>query len=323
MINRRQLLALASAGPLLAGRAMAQTSPSQAIRLIVPYVPGGGTDTLARLISPYIGDEFSQSVIVDNRGGGGSTIGTLAVARAQPDGQTIGLIDAAFVSNPALYRRLPYDSVRDFTPICLVATSPLVLCVHPGVEARSLKELVELARRQPGKLTFGSAGVGGATHIAGEQLRIEARIDIVHVPYKGAGQQLTDLLGGQTTMGFFVPGVAKAHIDAGRLRALGVTGSRSPLFPDIETLPEAGYPRVEASGMNGLVAPKGTPQDYVQRLGGAINRALATEALKRRLVDGGFVPAGGSPADFAAYLDNAMKRMAVTIQTAGIEPMTL
>ena len=292
--------------------------------MIVPYVPGGGTDTLARLLAPHIGEALGQAVVVENRAGAGSTIGTQLVARAEPDGHTIGMIDAAFIANPALYTRLPYDTLRDLTPVVFVATSPFVLCVHPDVKAANVQELVQVAKANPGKLTFGSAGQGGGTHIAGEQLRMAAGTEIVHVPYKGGGQQLADLIGGQVTMGFFVPSVAKAQVDAGKLRAIAVTGpKRSLLFPNAPTLSEAGLAKVDAGGLNGLVVPTGTPQEFVAKLNQAVVQALNTESVSRRLHDTGYVPVGGTPQDFENYLRNAIAGMKATIEAAGIQPQGL
>ncbi len=318
-MNIRSLIAVFSSLALIAiGTAHAQSGGQ--IRMIVPYVPGGGTDTLARLLAPAIGAEFGQQVIVDNRPGAGSTIGTQIVARAAPDGQTIGMIDAAFVSNPGLYSKLPYDTLKDFVHVVMVATSPLVLCVHPEVKATRLAELLALAKADPGKLSFGSAGRGGGTHLAGEQLRTAAAIDILHVPYKGAGQQINDLLGGQTTMGFFVPGVAKGHIDSGRFRALAVTGSkRLEIFPGVASFAEAGYPSVDASGMNGIVAPAGTPRETVMRLNAAVVRALQAPEMQKRLHDMGFQAAAGSPEDFTRMLQAGIPKMTAVIRAAGIQ----
>ena len=315
---RRLIVLFMALACLSIGGARAQTG--QPIRMIVPYVPGGGTDTLARLLAPAIGEEFAQQVVVDNRAGAGSRIGTELVARAAPDGRTIGMIDAAFVSNPGLYSKLPYDTLKDFVHVALVATSPLVLAVHPDVKATSVSELLALAKTSPGKLSFGSAGRGGGTHLAGEQLRMAAGLDIVHVPYKGAGQQVTDLLGGQTTMGFFVPSVAKGHIDSGRFRALAVTGSkRVELFPNVTSFAELGLPSVDASGMNGIVAPAGTPRDIVMRINGAVVRALQGADIQRRLRDTGFQAVGVTPEDFSRMLQSAIPKMTEVIRAAGIQ----
>lgn len=321
---RRRLLAAGSAAILLPGALLAQPGDSRPIRMIVPYVPGGGTDTLARLLAPIIGEAFGQSVVVENRAGAGSTIGTQIIARAAPDGRTIGMIDAAFIANPALYVGLPYDTLQDLQAVVFVATSPFVLCVHPDVKAQTVQQLVQLAKAEPGKLTFGSAGQGGGTHIAGEQLKMAADVDIVHVPYKGGGQQLTDLVGGQTTMGFFVPSVAKPQIDAGRLRALAVTGNeRSSLFPDAPTLADAGLGQVNAGGLNGIVVPSGTSADFIARLNRVVDQALKGDTVRRRLIDTGYKPEGGSPGQFEDYLKTAIPRMKAFIQAAGIQPQRL
>jgi tripartite-type tricarboxylate transporter receptor subunit TctC len=317
MLIRKLVLSIAALACLSVGTAGAQTGQ---IRMIVPYVPGGGTDTLARLVAPAIGEEFGQPVVVENRAGAGSTIGTQLVARAAPDGRTIGMIDAAFVSNPGLYSKLPYDTLNDFVHVVFVATSPLVLAVHPDVKASSVNELIALAKANPGKLTFGSAGRGGGTHLAGEQLKMAAGIDITHVPYKGAGQQVTDLLGGQTTMGFFVPAIAKGHIESGRFRALAVTGpKRLDLYPNVASFTELGMPGVDASGMNGIVAPAGTPRETVTRINGAVVRALQTPEIQKRLRDTGFQVVGGSPEDFTRMLRTAIPKMTAVIKAAGIK----
>ncbi len=316
---RKLVLPIAALACLSIGTAGAQTG--QQIRMIVPYVPGGGTDTLARLVAPAISEEFGQPVVIENRAGAGSTIGTQLVARAAPDGRTIGMIDAAFVSNPGLYSKLPYDTLNDFVHVVFVATSPLVLAVHPEVKAGNVRELIALAKANPGKLTFGSAGRGGGTHLAGEQLRMAADIDITHVPYKGAGQQVTDLLGGQTTMGFFVPSVAKGHIESGRFRALGVTGAkRLELFPNVPSFAELGMRSIDASGMNGIVAPAGTPRETVMRINGAVVRALQSADIQKRLRDTGFQIVGGSPEDFTRMLRTAIPKMTEVIRAAGIKP---
>jgi tripartite-type tricarboxylate transporter receptor subunit TctC len=317
MLIRKLVLSIAALACLSVGTAGAQTGQ---IRMIVPYVPGGGTDTLARLVAPAIGEEFGQPVVVENRAGAGSTIGTQLVARAAPDGRTIGMIDAAFVSNPGLYSKLPYDTLNDFVHVVFVATSPLVLAVHPDVKASTVPELIALAKANPGKLTFGSAGRGGGTHLAGEQLKIAAGIDITHVPYKGAGQQVTDLLGGQTTMGFFVPAIAKGHIESGRFRALAVTGpKRLDLYPNVPSFTELGMPSVDASGMNGIVAPAGTPKDIVTRINGAVVRTLQNPEIQKRLRDTGFQVVGGSPEDFTRMLRTAIPKMTAVIKAAGIK----
>ena len=298
----------------------AQAVISHPMRMIVPYVPGGGTDTLSRIVAPFITEEFGHPVVLDNRPGGGSTIGTQIVARANPDGYTIGMIDAAFVANPSLYTKLPYDTLKDFMHVVRVATAPLVLCVHPTVQATSVKDLTALAKASPGKLTFGSAGNGTGVHIAGEQLRKAAGIDILHVPYKGAGQQVTDLLGGQITMGFMIPSVGRPHISAGKLRALALTGSkRSKALPQVITFAEAGFPSVDAATMNGIIAPAGTPRDFVQRLNGTIVRALRRQDIQDKLVELGFDVAGGTPEEFTAWLRTEIAKLSKVVKESGVK----
>ncbi|MGE5465569.1 MAG: Bug family tripartite tricarboxylate transporter substrate binding protein, partial [Methanocella sp.] len=240
-LSIRLLVACAATAAMLT--AQAQTQITRPIRIIVPYVPGGGTDTLTRLIGPYISEEFGQQVVIDNRPGGSSTIGTQLVAKAHPDGEVIGMIDAAFVINPSLLGTLPYDTIRDFAPISLIAVSPLVLCVHPQLPVKSVKDLIALAKSKPGKIHFGSAGNGTAVHLAGEQFRSVTGIDIVHVPYKGAGQAITDLIGGQIEMAFSTQSSVKQYVSAGRLRALAITTpKRTTVMPEVMTFTEAGYP---------------------------------------------------------------------------------
>ncbi|MGH8617339.1 MAG: tripartite tricarboxylate transporter substrate binding protein [Burkholderiales bacterium] len=306
------LAALGSTGVL------AQTQITRPIRFIVPYVPGGGTDTLTRLLGPFISDEFGQQVIVDNRAGGSSTIGTQIVARANPDGHTIGMIDAAFLVNPSLIGKLPYATPQDFAPVVLVATAPLVLAVNPGVKANTVKELVALAKAQPGKLSFGSAGNGTAVHLAGEQLRSAAGIDLVHIPYKGAGQSVVDVLGGQLTMVFMTQSVAKGHHATGKLRALAITSPRrTQVMPEIATFTEAGYPAVDAATINGILAPAGTPRDFVLRLNGVVNKALKTPELQGKLADLGFESAGGTPEQFAAWIRTELVKWGKVVKDSG------
>jgi len=243
MFSRRTWLA--ASGSLigaLAARAVpafAQDYPSKPVRVIVPYAAGGATDTLARLVATRIDQELKQSVVIDNRGGGASQVGTQAVATAAPDGYTIGMIDSAFTINPGLFAgKLPYDTRKDFAPVSLVATAPLVFVVHPSVEAKSAQELVALARRKPG-MTYALPGLGTPVHLAGEQLRQATGIEVVSVPYRGAGPSIADFIAGQVQMTFAtVPSILE-HVRAGRARALAMVGQRSPLLPDVPTMAEA------------------------------------------------------------------------------------
>ena len=310
------LAILNGAGAL--AQTQAPTQITRPIRFIVPYVPGGGTDTLTRLLAPYISDAFGQQVIVDNRAGGSSTIGTQIIARANPDGHTIGMIDAAFLVNPSLIGKLPYETPKDFTPVVLVATAPLVLVVHPAVKAATVKELVALARAQPGKLSYGSAGNGTAVHLAGEQLQSAAGIKLVHVPYKGAGQSVIDVLGGQLTMVFTTQSAGKGHVAAGKLRALAITSpKRTSVLPEVATFTEAGYPGVDAATINGILAPAGTPRDFVLRLNGVVLKALNTPELQTKFTDLGFEREGGTPEQFAAWIRAELVKWGKVVRDSG------
>lgn len=317
-MKRKLLIACAAVAALACHSANAQTSITKPIRLIVPYVPGGSTDTLARLLGPYIGEGFGQQVVVENRGGANSTIGTQAVAQAAPDGYTIGLIDSAFVVNPSLLDNLPYDTMKDFTPVALVAHSPLVMLVNPKVPANTVKELVALAKAQPGKLFFGSAGNGTAVHLAGEQLRAAGGVDIVHVPYKGSGQSIMALLAGDVTMMSTVQSTAKPYVTSGKLRALAITSpQRTAVMPEVMTFTEAGFAQVDVMTSNGIIGPAGLPKDYVQRLNAAVNRGLQNPAFQEKLRELGFERAGGPPEEFADWIRKEIPKWAKVVKESG------
>jgi tripartite-type tricarboxylate transporter receptor subunit TctC len=317
MMKRRSMVAAVALVSVTAA-VQAQTPITRPIRIIVPYVPGGGTDTLTRLIGPYMSEEFAQQVIIDNRPGGSSTIGTQLVAKAQPDGEVIGMIDAAFVINPSLLGALPYDTLKDFAPISLIAVSPLVLCVHPQLPVKSVKELVALAKSRPGKIHFGSAGNGTAVHLAGEQFRSVTGTDIVHVPYKGAGQAITDLIGGQIEMAFSTQSSVKQYVSAGRLRALAITTpKRTTVMPEVMTFTEAGYPGVDAKTINGLVGPAGTPRDYIARVHRAVQKALRQPEFQAKLAELGFEQVGNTPEEFAKYIRTEIEKWGRVVKASG------
>lgn len=303
----------------IAGAAPAQTKVTRPIRLIVPLAPGGGTDTIARLLAPYISEEFGQQVVIDNRGGGGTTIGTQMIARATPDGHTLGMVDSAFVINPGLLSKLPYDTLKDFAPISLVRAAPLFLLVNSATPVSSFIEFMTYAKARPGKVTFGAA-TGSGIHLAGEQLRAATGFDLTHVPYKGGGPVLAELSGGQITMAFFTGGVARPYVASGRLRPLATTSpKRSPIFPDVVTFTEAGYPSVNSVTINGLVAPAGTPRDYVMRLNALVTRVLRSRELEKRLPDLDSEAGGGMPEDFARFIRTEAAKWHKVIQSAGIK----
>ena len=260
MLTRRAWLAGSALGALLARTAFAQDYPARPVRVIVPYPPGGATDVLGRLLAPRIEQELKQSFVIDNRGGGASQVGTQAIATAPADGYTIGLIDSAFTINPGLFAgKLPYDTLKDFAAVSLVATAPLVLVAHPSLDVKTAQELVALAKQKPGSLTFALPGLGTPVHLAAEQLRQIAGIEVVTVPYRGAGPSIADFIGGQVQMTFAtVPSILE-HVRAGRARALGMVGERSPLLPDVPTMAQAGLAGIDAALMFGLVVPAARP----------------------------------------------------------------
>ena len=281
----RHLAVMASA-LILTAPALAQTKHTRPIRLIVPYVPGGGSDTIGRILAPYITDEFGQQVVIDNRGGANSTIGTHLIARAAPDGHTFGMIDSAFVINPAVQDKLPYDTLKDFSPIALVRAAPLVLLTHPSMPVTNLKEFIAYAKARPGKLTYGSAGTGSGQHMAGAQFHKAAGLDIIHVPYKGSGQAMADLLGAQIALMYITQSVANPHIAGGKLRPLAISSAKRSRFnQDVITFAEAGFPSVNAVTINGIVAPAGMPRDVVQRLNALVTRLLKSRELEKKLPD--------------------------------------
>jgi tripartite-type tricarboxylate transporter receptor subunit TctC len=322
MLTRREWLAatVSTLGALAARPALAQDYPAKPVRVIVPYAAGGATDTLARLVATRIDTELKQSVVIDNRGGGASQVGTQAIATAPPDGYTIGMIDSAFTINPGLFAgKLPYDTRKDFAPISLVATAPLVFVVHPSVPANSAQELVALAKQKPG-MTYALPGLGTPVHLAGEQLRQATGIDVVSVPYRGAGPSIADFVAGQVQMTFAtVPSILE-HVRAGRARALGMVGERSPLLPDVPTMAEAGLGAVDAALMFGLVAPAATPQAIVDRLSEAAAVCVTTDPLRSRLVALGFVPIGSKPEGLRARVDAEITKWSRIIEAGNIKP---
>ncbi|MGJ7490514.1 Bug family tripartite tricarboxylate transporter substrate binding protein [Variovorax sp. ZT4R33] len=323
--NRRSLILGGAAFPLGAligtpSLAFADTKP--AVRLIVPYPPGAATDTLGRLMAQALEPATKAPVIVDNRAGAGTQIGTRAVATAAPDGQTLGFVDTAFVINPGLLgTALPYDTERDFVPISLMATAPLVLIVHSAVPVTTIKEFVALSKAKPGGFNYGSAGVGSAPHLAGEQLRKAAAIDINHVPYRGGGTVLNDLLAGHIQFGFTTVPTMIDHIRAGTVRALAVTGARrAAQLPDVPTMQEAGLPSVDATPIFGLIGPAKLPPATVSQLAAAAANAVRTGALHQKLTELGFVPVGSSSDEFKTRIRQEIEKWTAVVKAGNIKP---
>jgi len=298
----------------------AETYPLRPVRIIVAYAPGGGSDQLARLVAPRLTQEFGQQFIVDNRPGGNTLIAMQLLAAAPADGYTLGVIDTAFVINPPLMGKLPYDSTRSFAPVTLLATSPFVLAVHPSLAAKNMAELVALARAKPGQLSFSSAGPGTGTRIASDQFGKAAGIRILQIPYKGGSPSAAALIGGEVHASFATLPLMYTQISAGRARALAVTGpQRYAQLPEVPTLAEAGYREVTASGFWGVVTPAGVPQTILNRLNQAMGRYLQTaelrEALAQRHFEGG--QSGMSAAEFGGFLRTELARWEKSVRETG------
>jgi tripartite-type tricarboxylate transporter receptor subunit TctC len=303
-----------------AATASAQGYPAKPVRFVVPYAPGGSTDTLARTIGVKLTDLLGQQVVVDNRPGASGNIGMEIVAHALPDGYTIVLgYIANLAIDPSLYSKMPYDPVRDFAPITQLASSPNVLVAHPSVPVTSFKDL--LVKAKQGQFNFASAGVGSVGHLTGELLNQMAGVRMVHVPYKGSGQAVTDLLGGHVQLMFSGFSSTLPHIKAGRLRALAVTGAqRSPAAPDVPTIAESGFPGFEATAWYGVLAPAKTPKPVVSRLHDDIVKVLQEPDVKNRLSGLGFEIVGSTPEQFSAYIKSEIKKWAKAVKASGAKP---
>lgn len=297
----------------------AHTYPTKPIRLVVPVAAGGGTDFTARLLGQKLAEAWGQSVIVDNRPGAAGNIGVEIVAKATPDGYTLVMPITSFPINPSLYEKLPFDTVKDFSPVVLAASAPLLLVVNPSLPAKSVRELVALAKSKPGQLNFANSGSGTTGHLAGELFKRMAGVDIVSVAYKGGGPAITALLGGEVEMFFAtIPGVV-GHVKAGKLRALGVTSAkRVAELPDIPTVAESGLPGFEVIGWFGIFAPAGTPRSVITRLNGELAKILQMPDVRERLAGHGLIPGGGTPEQLGAFLKSEIARWAKLIKEAGI-----
>ena len=300
--------------------AAAATFPARPVRMIVPLAPGGGSDIVARIAAAALGDAWGQSIVVDNRPGAGSVVGTAIAAKALPDGHTLLVSSSSLAISPALYKELPYDLRRDFAPVTLLASQPSALAVHVSVPAASARELIALAKAQPGRLAYGSAGPGSATHLGSELFRIAGGIELLHLPYKSAGLATNALLSGEaqvllTNMASVLP-----HIKGGRLRVLGVTSlKRSPLAPDVPTVAESGLPKFEYLTWYGMVVPAGTPRPVVDVIARDTSRALRAPAFLDRFTQQGLDLLVTSPAEFGRFLDAELQRWDAVVRKAGIK----
>jgi tripartite-type tricarboxylate transporter receptor subunit TctC len=302
-----------------AAAAHAQQWPSKAIRVVVNFPPGGAADQIARGVAPPLGEALGQPVVVENRPGANGNIGAEAVAKSAPDGYTLLMSSGgAFSVNPHLYTRLPFDPLKDLVPVAAAARILVFLVVKPDLPVKSVEEFVALARASPGRLSYGSPGSGSSPHIAGEMFKRAAKVDVVHVPYKGAAPALTDLLGGQLDF-MFDPGIGLGHVRAGKLRLLAVgSPKRSPLFPDAPTVAEAGMAGFDADSWFGFYAPAGVPADILGRLNRELNRALQTPPVRDRILAIGGEPVAMSAAEFAEVQRKDRERFGVVVREAGI-----
>ena len=316
MIRRAMLVAAVLS---LCSHAVAQSWPTRPLRLIVPTAPGGGTDFTGRLVAAKLSESLGQQVVVENRGGGGGSVGADNAAKATPDGYTLLLGSiATHAVNPALYKKLPYDQIKDFAPVSLIGTVPNVLVVHPSLPAKTFAEFISYAKANPGKINYGSSGVGSPPHLSMELLRSLTGINLVHVPYKGAGPALADLLGGQVQAMCTSLAGQITFIKSGRVRALGVTtAKRNPQLPEVPTIVESGVPGYEVTIWYAVFAPAATPKPVVQRLNAEMVRALNSAEMKERMAQQGMDPAPSTPAELAEFVKLETVKWAKAAQDSG------
>lgn len=318
-LHRNFSAALLSA--VLGATAAAQSYPSKPVRLIVPYPPGGSTDILARLAAKELGERLKQPFVIENKAGASGAIGSLEVARATPNGYTLLMATASSHGiNSSVYKNLPYDAVKDFAPVTMVASTPNIIVVNPGVSAKNLKELIALAKAEPGKLNFGSTSLGGSPHMSAELLKMMAGIDITHVPYKGAAPMLTDLIGGQIQIGFDNLPSSIHFVQAAQVRAIAVTtAQRWPGAPDIPTVAESGLPAYEVSGWFGLLAPAGTPKAVCDAIWQAMAAAVQKPEVRKQMLELGAWPVVNTPDEFAAQIRREVDKWQAVATATGVK----
>jgi len=320
-MKSKAMLWVLTAAILVSGSAAgAQEYPSRPIRLIVPFAAGGGTDFVGRLFAQKLADAWGQQVVVDNRPGAAGILGSDLAAKATPDGYTLLMGSGSHNANPSLYSKLPYDTKKDFAPVTLIAIVPIILSAHPAVAARDAKELIALARSQPNKLAYASFGVGAISHLAGELLKSAGKVEIVHIPYKGAGDAIGNLLGGQVQLMFSSPASVVPQFKAGKLKGLAVTGSqRQKAAPEIATFAEQGLAAVDVSEWYGVLVPARTPAPVIGRLRSEIVRVLRVPDVSERLAASQFAePVGSTPEEFSRFIDTEITKLSKVIKDAGI-----
>jgi len=297
----------------------AQNYPDKPVRMVVPFAAGGGSDTTGRIVGQRLSELLGKNILIDNRAGAAGLIGTELVAHAPADGYTLLLADASHSSNTFVYRKATYDAIKSFVPISLVATTPVMFCIHPSVPARSVQEFIALARRDPNKLSYGSGGVGALGHLTGELFRSRTGIQIVHVPYKGGSLSVSDTIAGQITSVFVVPAVAAPMVKAGKLRAIGIAShKRSAVVPDVATFEEAGIPDFQVLNWFGVLAPAGTPTAVINRLQDGLMKTLSTQAVRERFTSLLLDPVSNTPDEFRMLIETEALRWSKLIKQAGI-----
>lgn len=307
-MSKLKKLTVALAVACVSATAVAQDFPNKTIRLVVPYSPGGGADNAARILAPALSASMGQQVIIENRPGGSGSIGANAVAQASPDGYTVLYDASSFAINPAL-RKLPYDAKKDLVPVSLAVSVPNILVVPPDAPYKTVGEFIDYARKNPGKLTYASYGPGSAAHLIGELLKNQAKVDLLHVPYKGGAPALMDLMGGQVHSYFSNAASGMNYVKSGKLRALAVTSAkRMEAMPDVPTLAESGFKNFEVLEWNGFFVPKGTPKEVVARLNKEVQKAVNDPATRKRLEELGLDPVGNSPEEFSKFIQSEMSR---------------
>ena len=316
----RKLTALfAITGAIAAAPAHAQQYPVKPVRLVVPFVAGGTADVLSRVLAQRLTQQYGQQMVVENRPGSGGHVGAEAAARATPDGYTIVFGTIGIHAAYAIYSKLNYDPARDLQPVAMYADVPNILIVHPSVPAKNVKEFIELAKKNPGRLNFGTAGSGSSTHMAGEWFKLVTGVNLTHVPYKGSAQAMQDLLGGQIELMFENLPTAIAQVRAGKVRALGMTSKeRSPSMPEVPTVAETGVPGFEATAWFTIAAPAKVPADIIRKLNTDMNAFLKAPDMQRRWIEMGVVPLGGSPADAEKFFVSEREKWNKVIKAAGI-----
>jgi len=317
---KRPIVGLLFAAACFAPIAGAQQYPTKSIRFVVPFAPGGGNDILGRVVAQKLNEGFGVPVVVDNRGGAGGTIGTDIVAKSAADGYTLLINNVSLAVNVTLYPKLPYDTLRDLTPVSLAGRQPNILVVHPSLPVRTVKELLALMRAKPGELSYSSGGIGSSSHLSAELFKLVAHVDMVHIPYKGMGPALVDLISGQVQAAMATMASALPHVKSGRIRPLAVsTAKRVAVVPDVPTMQEAGVPGFDYSTWYGIVVPAGTPQPVVSTLHAALAKALATGDVKQKFARQGVEPESTTPAEFTAFLNSEVGKWAKVVKASGMK----